>query len=174
VELICSLVCLSRVSHAESCPFITGQAERMAERIVRRTLRSKSRSVCRCEPGTVAVQRRLFSKLHRFREHAINAAAQENRRDRIDVRRDVFQSFRAKLAALKTAPTCGASLSCSGFPARLLAAFEWLQGSTDASDDVIPGALFACGVLEIKTVDRVLRPARKIATTIVDHAFMHR
>src|SRR3954447_16241847 len=58
--------------------------------------------------------------------------------------------------------------------ARDLAALNRLQRSTDARDDVVPGALFAGRIFEIKTVDRAFRSAREIATTIVDHAFMHR
>src|SRR3954454_23168441 len=65
-----------------------------------------------------SVQRRLLSKVYRIREPATDATAQENRRDRIDVRRHVFQrSFRATSAALKTAPTCGAGLPAAPFPA---------------------------------------------------------
>jgi hypothetical protein len=44
---------------------------------------------------------RNFSKLHRFREHAINTPTKEDRRDRRNVRCDLFQSFKTTLATLK-------------------------------------------------------------------------
>src|SRR5262249_29343179 len=54
----------------------------------------------------------------------------------------------------------------------LLTAFERLQGSTHARDNIVPGELFARRVFEIKTVDRLFGSVRKIATTIVDHALI--
>src|SRR5215510_1580141 len=54
----------------------------------------------------------------------------------------------------------------------LLTAFRRLQGSTHARDNIVPGELFARRVFEIKTVDRHFGSARKIATTIVDHALI--
>jgi hypothetical protein len=57
-------------------------------------------------------QRRLFSKLHRFRQQAINAATQEDRGDRHDVRNDVLQAFGTKLATLKENALMWVRLRC--------------------------------------------------------------
>ena len=120
----------------------------------------------RCESGTISIQGRLFPKLHRFCEQAINAAAEEDRGDRHDVRCHVFPSFGTKFASLKKC----AELRASGHGS--LTGIERLQRSTDAGDNTIPSSFFARGVLEVKAMDGATEPAREVATTVVDSSLI--